>query len=698
MDKKTDSYDSFLFSFGVLILWIVLVSAVGTATLRAEVEMSLAVDRTTLYEGESILYQIVLSGSDSIADSVSPDMAAYGDFNVQMLRKQIIAPSHSATVSIVNGKMMRQESTTPGGVAFSYILSPKRAGSFSIPPPRVNVDGKFLGPKLIKIGGREVSVDRGGEIPLTVHAPDSQDLAFLEIVPNRTRLYPFQPLTITLIIQIKGLPGDLASRDPLSVLRDPPRLSIPWALDDSALPKGMLPQHNLDQWFSVFHVRRTPGGFAINERGDNRLSLGFDDDFFSSPFSSRRGGFRRILSQFAPKPAVVKRNDAQGRETDYWEYRFSRTFIPEEIGKFSFGPVTLKGAFAEARPDAAQGIDGREIFAVAPAVNVEIIDVPEENRPHGYIGAFGKFDWSVDLQPRKAKVGEPLTLTLRLTGQGSTANVTPPDLSAYPEVAENFKTYPPTEDVNDRSCIFTYTVRPTKAGKVVFPSIPVAFFDVEKEEFRTLNSEAITLDVAVAETLQSGPVYGGRRRSSTDDLERSDQGLFANMTAPGGAVDQTVDMFRWLQIMIGLVVVYIGAALTTLVWRRRNSDPRRLRRRGAAARASRRLGVVLQKLKTDKKSTSEELVELSNSLQSVFFGFTADLTDGVEQGMTTKDACQKLLDLGVDETTVDGVRQLLETLDGARYGGLDLRSLDQHAEDADRLLKTIKLQSPKSRG
>ncbi|MDR0608863.1 MAG: BatD family protein [Planctomycetaceae bacterium] len=648
--------------------------------LQAAPQMIVGTNRTTIYEGESILYWITLIDTQPIDDSVVPDVSAITDFNVQTLPKQ---PSSKRSVHINNG--FRTETTT-SSIRFAYVLTPKRSGSLIIPLPKILVNGRQLVPDSVEVGGQALrEIPSGGAISIAVKPPNEQDLALLKIETNKTRLYPFQPLTITLVVQVKGLPAKIdsgQSTNPLQVLRNPPMLTIPWANDDTALPRGMIPQQKVTDWLRGLNVRKPQNGFAINDHTSNGIE--FDDDFFRSPFSFG-GMMRRTLLQFATKPVKIKRHDLNGKETTYWEFRFSRTFVPEEIGRFSFGSVMLKGVFAAEDPTAPQGASLHEVYALTSEIQVEVVDVPQDNRPNSYIGAFGTFDWAVDLQPRQAKVGEPMTLTLRLTGQGSTAHVNPPDLSQNSEITTNFKVYPPTEEVNDKSCTFTYTVRPSQAGSLVLPSLSAAFFDVEKEEFVTLQSNPITVEITETKTTHSAPLFGDRPPTFSGTLERSEKGLFANMTDPAKAVQQSVDFVHWFATIVSLITVYIILVFGVFVWQACHSNPKLRRRRGAGKRAKQRLTEVLA---TRQKSGSQTVL-FGNGLQNIFFGYVADLTDSVEQGMTTKDACLKLLKLGVSEQTVSEVRGVLETLDAARYGGFDLKTLDELAEETNRLLKHI---------
>jgi hypothetical protein len=647
--------------------------------VNAAPQMVVELDRTVIYEGETIAFRVTVVDSQTIDGSVSPDISTIADFNVQTLPKQ---PSTQRFVQIING--VRSE-TTESRVRFTYILTPKKNGTLSIPEPKVVINGQTLRPDSVRVGKMSQNIPSGGAIPVTVRAPNDQDLVFMKIEADRFRLYPFQLLTVTLVVQIKSLPEKIdadQSKNPLQVLSEPPRLTIPWANKDNSLPKGVIPIQELNDWLTGLNLKHPQGGFSINDYASE--SIGFDD-WFRSPFSHSplSGMTRQTLYQFAPSPQKIKRKDLSGQDTTYWEFRFNRTFRMEEIGRFSFGAVTLKGALAAAALNSPQGVAATDIYALAQEIQVEVVDVPQEDRPKDYLGAFGIFDWSVDLQPRQAKVGDPMTLTLRLTGQGSTANVQAPDLLQNPEVTANFKVYPPTEEVNDKSCTFTYAVRPTKEGAIVFPPLSVTFFNVEKEQFESRRSEPIPLEISEAKILQTVPAFGGLP-SSPDALKRSEKGLFANMTDPRGAVNQSVNYVHWAVTLVSLTVIYVFLALGVFLWRLQNANPKRRRRRGAFSRAQQRLITVSTSL---HRPTS--VPEAVNLLQGVFFGYVADLTGGIEHGMTSQDACRKLTELGVTEKTVGCIRKQLETLDAARYGGLNLQQLDKLTAEGNILLKQL---------
>lgn len=641
-------------------------------TSSAEPQLAVQLDRSAIYEGESFHYQLIVSDTSPINANVTPDTSTWTDFDAALLGKQSLQQGGGFFSMTINGQTVRNDRTAlTYQTRFNYVLIPKRTGSLTIPLPKVTMDGKALLPQSFSVdeGSRQMLTDYS--VAVQVLGAEEQDIVFMSIETSRNRLYPLQPLDVTLVIQIKGLPDRYAGSDPLTVPRQPwqpPQLQIPWAEGDL---KGFLSPQTLETWLTGFLVKTQRGGFAINNYTGGR-------DVFSMSFAS-------VPLQFSSTPRRMKRFDALGNETTYWEYRFTRTLLPQEFGHYSFGPVTLKGALPVVDPNVPDGVVWKKLYALAKPVTVTVTDVPQENRPADYIGAFGVLRWDVNLTPQKAKVGDPLTLTLCLSGEGSMANVRPLDLSVNPDVAANFRVHmPPTEEVNERSCIFTYTIRPQRSGEMVFPPISVSVFDVSTERFVSLQSLPIPLEIADSETVQSATLFGNVP-SDAGKVQIAEGGLFANKTALSETLPP-ITFSQWAAVVSLLAGGYAMIAVGVLLLRCQWANPKQQRRRGALNRAKSRLSGISSVLR--KKDTAN-LVDLSNELQGVFFGYIADKRDSTDQGMTTSDACQKLSENRVPETLVSAIRTVLESLDAVKYGGMDVRSLDELTHTAAVLLQQL---------
>ncbi|MBN1394696.1 MAG: BatD family protein [Pirellulales bacterium] len=604
-------------------------------------ELIVEVDRTRLYEGESLVYRVTLN---HVENPVEPDMTALrADFHVTSLGQQSL---NSRSITIINGQ---RSEVVRYGRQYNYRLMPLRSGKLTIPSPTVKVDGR-------RLTGREVS--------LTVLAPDQQGVVRMKITSDRDSVYPMQPFTVTLSIAVKALPPPYENKNPVGVQSTPPALQIPWAVDDG-LPQGLVPKLSDQQWLGgMENVRGV--GFSVNNLRPRSVIALFEERNYS----------------FQPEPEKVHLADHSGKETDYYRFDFRRTFTAERIGDYTFGPATLKGAFAVGVADGRPV--GEDIYAVAKPLTVAVKDVPEEGRPDCYIGAIGQFELAARLTPKKVKTGDPMTLTLVLTGRGAWDGVAPPKLQDIPEITDHFKIYEATEETKGNRREFTYSLRPLEAGISVFPAIPVAYFNVETNRYVTIHSEPIPIEVTKAVKLKDRDIVAPGLTSNGNhrELEMSREGIFANITDSSQFADQSVRPRLWLAFLGGLVGVYVLFALTLGGWRRVSGNTALLRRRMAAGNARN----VLRRASAE--FTAGRAAEGADLVRAALLGLIADTFDLLSAGLTPAEACRRLESLGVEADLVRRFKDLLETCEGVRYGGAGGASASI-GRDAQHLLRPL---------
>lgn len=81
----------------------------------------------------------------------------------------------------------------------------------------------------------------------------------------------------------------------------------------------------------------------------------------------------------------------------------------------------------------------QQVKVTAPGVPVEILPLPS-GQPEGFSGGIGQFKLEVEAQPRRAQVGDPVTVRLILAGKGNFARINAPVLSDD----AGLRTYPAT--------------------------------------------------------------------------------------------------------------------------------------------------------------------------------------------------------------------------------------------------------------
>jgi hypothetical protein len=602
-------------------LFVIAVFACTTALAAEQPTLKVEVDRTRIYEGDSIRYAVTL---DRVQNPRAPDLKALSaDFAVASLGEHSM---NSSFTSMVNGVVTKEEHF---GRQYNYRLTPRRTGTIEIPGPTVTIDGRTL---------------QGNAVTIVVQPPDAQDIVRMDIRIDRETIYPMQPFTVTLMIDVKALPSPAASRNPMSVQQSPPLLQIPWAIDQQ-LPKGIKPTVEWQRWLGT--IQDQDGhGFNINGLASRSV--------FSMLNEQRMA--------FLPSSEKVQLRDKSGKLTDYWHYEFRRTFLAAKIDRLVFGPASLKGDFAVEGLDGA--IRGEEVYAVAKPVVVDVQDVPRDGRPNCYIGAVGKFRLSASLEPRRAKTGDPMTLTVSLEGEGMLDSASAPDLKQVASIANHFKVYDATEQTKGGRRQFTYGIRPLDADLREFPAIPAAYFDVDTRKYVTLQTEPIPIELTKAVPLSDRDIVTANRASNgrNRDIETRREGIFANVADTAQLGDESVRPERWLIGGGGLLGAYVALALCVGRWRRMHSDPALSRRRSALGDAERQLAQASEEFAAGRVNDGAE--RTLNAL----LDYVANMLGLTAAGLTAAETCRQLERVGVESSLVGRLRELLETCEGVRYG------------------------------
>jgi hypothetical protein len=598
------------------IAWpIAAILTLATSVCAAEPEVSATLDRGEVFEGQAVLLKVRI---DNVKSPARPDLGKLDDFDAVFAGDN---PFDFHSVQIVNGQ---RSEFVQQGCEYHYRLTPKKPGLLTVPALAIKVDGKTL---------------HTTPLALRVVPAGKQDLAMVELRVDRDRIYPTQSFTVTLSVTVKPVPGGLARYEPVAVQQSPPMLTIPWA-DDDKLPSGLRPERTTQRWLQSMVDER---GFGINRLAQTML-------------------FGQHYVNFRTPPRRVARAASDGQMLQYWQYEFPRQFIAMRPGQYTLGPATLQGTFAAEAAGATRPV-GKEVFAVAQPVTITVKDPPTEGRPASYVGVVGRFEARAEIAPREAKIGDPITLTLTLTGRGSLDSATAPKLDRVPDVARRFKLYEATQQAEPSGCRFTYSLRPLVESSEPFPAVPLACFDPDTERYLVVHTAPVPIRIAAAARLSQDQIVGAPRGAarSPKELETRREGVFANLTDPALVRDESVRPERWLWGLAGLALAYASAATAVVTIRRRAADPALVRRRGAAMAARRRLQQA-------QLLTAEKPREAADALQAALAGLVADVADLPQAGLTPKDVVRQMETFALDAGLVARVRELLETCDAARYG------------------------------
>ncbi len=148
------------------------------------------------------------------------------------------------------------------------------------------------------------------------------------------------------------------------------------------------------------------------------------------------------------------------------------------------------------------GPSATPVDLAAPASTLAVRPIPEEGRPADFSGAVGQFAFAMDVRPRELKVGEPVTVSLRLQGSGNIAAAMPP---AYRD-SDLFKAYEARQvgDTPDTAAeggtkTFEQVVIPRAETLKELPALQFSFFDPTASQYRTVSAGPFPLVVHPSE-------------------------------------------------------------------------------------------------------------------------------------------------------------------------------------------------------
>jgi tetratricopeptide (TPR) repeat protein len=136
--------------------------------------------------------------------------------------------------------------------------------------------------------------------------------------------------------------------------------------------------------------------------------------------------------------------------------------------------------------------------AKSPAVHIIAIDPPLAGRPPEYDGAVGRMQLATRVDTN-AQVGEPLTLTVAIAGEGNVKLWPAPRIEMpWAEVVPFDERVRLTSDLQTvrGTKEFEFLLTPQQDGPVTLPAIRYAYWDPDLEAYRVAASEPKTLIVA----------------------------------------------------------------------------------------------------------------------------------------------------------------------------------------------------------
>ena len=305
----------------------------------------------------------------------------------------------------------------------------------------------------------------------------------------------------------------------------------------------------------------------------------------------------------------------------------------------------------------------RTVSASPPPTELLVEAPPQRGRPPTWAGAVGDFRFDVTASHMDTTVGEPITLTMKITDIGPHAAdldlLQAPRLDADAALTSHFRVPAdrPGGVVKGRTKTFTQTIRPTSSGVDLVPPIPFTFFDPQTGAYDTAFSRPIDITVTGARQVDATDVGGVSPLASpaSTGVTSVQGGLLANYTD----ADQLLTRKSPASGVVFAGVVFTPPLAFVLIAgiRRRQAAGQRDPNRARARRAAR---VLTERMSQAKGSP--------DGIAAAIRGFIADRLGLPAVGLTRADAVEALRIAGHDDMA-SVVDEVLRDLEARIYAG-----------------------------
>lgn len=350
---------------------------------------------------------------------------------------------------------------------------------------------------------------------------------------------------------------------------------------------------------------------------------------------------------------------------------YSSYLFPQSSGELTIDPIEVVALVRHQVKRAPRNFieqflgtnsyEDAEVKLKSKAVKVNVSELPEENRPESFNGAVGNFSCKTEISKQSVKANDAVNLKITLSGKGNIKLTEGPKLN----LPESFEAYEPkiAEKINTSGGVsgvktYDYIVIPRESGEFTLDKFDFSYFDPDKKQYVTIPSPAITLTVLPGDNSSAQVIVPKK------DVKESDNDIRYLKTGDLKLTKSGSEFFASALHYTLLIVPALLFAAGMYAWRRRqrlNGDTIATRQRKAAKMARKQLAVAEKHMKLNQKEAffDELLAALNRYISHKLNIPVADLSrDNIRQDLVAKQ---------ISEGTLQKLLNTLDTCEYAKY-------------------------------
>lgn len=525
------------------------------------------------------------------------------DFNV------LSGPNQSTSMQFVNGNISQS-------ISYSYILQAKAEGTFKIGPASIESGGKKLQSnpltiKIVKGSGGGASAGRGGQSAQgnqggQASTADMGNNLFLRISVNKTTAFQGEELIATYKLYFKVSVVNYG-------IEKLPSLNGFWTQDIEMPKQPVIHKESIDGvQYNVAEIRKV----VLFPQHSGTLEL--------EPMEA----------------TTVVRIQAKRKSN------------PNDIFDQFFNDPFFGG-----------GVQDVSYKVRSNILKINVKELPKAGQTEAFRGAVGKFSMEAFLDKPSTKANDPVTLKIKISGQGNIKLIEAPklkfpqDIETYdPKTADNIST---TVSGVSGSRTFEYLLIPRHQGEYKLDPFAFSYFDPGKNEYVTLRSPEFKLKVEKGNGNESAAsTVVGVTKEDVQLLGKDIRFIKPGKTDLRPEGETFYNSAAFYILLVSPFLLLIGFLFFYQQNKELSSNLTLMKSRKANKVALKRLSTAKQFLAQDKKE------EFYDAIFKALWGYVSDRL-GLPLSQLSKESAASALNKRNVET--DLVNQFILTLDNAEF-------------------------------
>ena len=305
----------------------------------------------------------------------------------------------------------------------------------------------------------------------------------------------------------------------------------------------------------------------------------------------------------------------------------------------------------------------------APGATIHVAALPS-GKPAGFSGGVGKFTLTPSISQTEVQTNDAITIKLDITGAGNMKLLKTPAIDwpegfePYdPKVTNNFNTT--TAGVSGTKSI-EYLAIPRSAGEYTIPSVKFSYFDIDEKAYKTLSTPEYTVRVKRGAGDASSPSSEekGVYYPQKEDIKQLGTDIRYIDTKPLKVTSHKSQIIHYNYLWLFYVVPLAIALVLLIVLRKQikeNSDVTRVRYKRANKVAQKRLRSAAAAMKANDSNAFYAAIE------QAAWTYLSDRLSIPTADLNKENIASILAKKGVSEALIKDVMNVLSTAEFARY-------------------------------